>query len=201
MSASSARRSGASRWGSRLRRRSATDAKPPRREQDVVGMQVEMHQLLTASQGGSQPLGCRDAVEPLVQVGERPAMAAHPPWPAGEVGEHRRAVDAFHHQVPATRVVHRGHGIPVTARELHRGGLVRCIAPLSLAVAAQHPARARGEDVRGSALRDQLAGHLFLRSIPGAQVATRRALEHRRSSRALEPTRPGVRRPVRDRRN
>src|SRR5437588_12575715 len=132
-------------------------------------MKVEVHELLTAPERRAKGDWRRDAVQPVVELGQRPAMAPDTPRPPGEVREHRRAVHALEHQLPVTDLVHGWHGEAVAARVLHRARLESDVTALALPVAAHDAAGPGREHVGGAS-----AGQKFARGLP-ARVSSHHA--------------------------
>lgn len=87
------------------------------------GMEVEVDEAIAlAARRRRNPRRCCDRVKATVEVGERRALGPQRPRPATHQGDHRRTLDALHHDPGADvgDLLDRGHGIAVRARD--RGG-------------------------------------------------------------------------------
>ena len=95
-----------------------------------------------------QPLERGDRLQPAMQGRERLRVTGEAPRPAPEVVEHRRPIQAVHHDFGVADRAGGGDGVAVRAGVLHRRDLERGVARLP--IATEDFSGPMGEDVCGA---------------------------------------------------
>jgi hypothetical protein len=72
-----------------------------------------------------EPDGGRDGVDDVVELGQRPRVAAKGERTSRQILEHRRPVDLLQHEVAAVHLDHLGHRDAVRASVHHDAGFER----------------------------------------------------------------------------
>jgi hypothetical protein len=134
-------------WLAAARVRPVDHDRAPGGEEDVVGVEVEVKELL-ALEG--------DLVEAAMQVRERPCVARHAPRSATKVSEHCRPFDTLEHERIVEHVEHFWHWKAVRTRVSHDLSLAGGPAPSF--EAPEHSAAPEVDDLRGAPLCDHTHG-------------------------------------------
>ena len=101
-----------------------------------------------------QPVGCRNAVQSSVQIGEKPRVAEEHPWPAREIHAHRGSGRALKDEVRAVDANDLWCGIAPLAHVPHHCELAR--RNVAAAVTTQDGTRIERVHVRVTAACEEL---------------------------------------------
>src|SRR5207244_12448926 len=121
---------------------------PGAREDDVVGMEIQVEQGIAGPEWTLQIRRCGDGVHGPMELGQRARMPWHAAWVSRDVVEHRWPVDLLEDDLASADLEDLGHGDTVGAGVSHHRGFESSDGfGGGVAVALDHSAAADVEDV------------------------------------------------------